>query len=216
MTKKTSTQIVHQEVALDTYLSTLLEAIPEAHEIPPAPVPEEALRAGQIESELPRPVETAKPLLEPEPVKPMALMPTWTQASFQVLLFRLNQVTMAAPLLQLATTAQFQDITTKLPKQPAWLLGLQRVQQRHLAIIDSQFIFMGTSGAGRDPAQSHYTHILISEQQRWALACDELLSVVTLAPEQVRWRTQRQRRPWLMGSVIDDLTMLIDMTQIFL
>jgi purine-binding chemotaxis protein CheW len=44
----------------------------------------------------------------------------------------------------------------------------------------------------------------------WGLACDELAQVVTLRPDEVRWRTSRTRRRWLAGTVIEHMCALLD------
>ncbi len=215
-----TSRILHQQLALDSYLRTMLEkAVPESQADLTAPVKvSEKVRhlypVPKIEQEI-EPGIVGIAQLEPRPVKPLALMPNWTQDPFQVLLFRLDNFIMGAPLIQLASTQPCAANSTRLPGQPAWLVGLQRVQQANLAVLDSQYILLGKKSPRRNLAEQPYAHLLVSQHQRWALACDELLSVVTLSPEVVRWRTERSRRPWLIGSVIEDLTLLIDLTRVF-
>ncbi|HEV8077548.1 MAG TPA: chemotaxis protein CheW, partial [Marinobacter sp.] len=44
----------------------------------------------------------------------------------------------------------------------------------------------------------------------WGLACDNVAQSFTLNPQQVRWRTSRSKRPWLAGTVIDQMCAMLD------
>ena len=44
----------------------------------------------------------------------------------------------------------------------------------------------------------------------WGLACHELLKSVTLEPDDVKWRSKRGKRPWLAGTVVDQMCALVD------
>jgi purine-binding chemotaxis protein CheW len=46
------------------------------------------------------------------------------------------------------------------------------------------------------------------------LACDEILSIGKLKPDTVRWRTNRQTKTWLIGTVIEELTAVVDLRQL--
>ena len=81
-----------------------------------------------------------------------------------------------------------------------------------IGVLDTgQLIFGKNRGSQRDLEARPFKSILITRDKRWRLACDEILSIGRLKPEKVRWRTCRQKRPWLIGTVIEELTAIIDL-----
>ena len=61
-----------------------------------------------------------------------------------------------------------------------------------------------------DDPLTRVTRIVLIGGGRWGLACDAVEEVVTLRHDQVRWRSERTRRRWLLGTVIDHMCALID------
>ena len=61
-----------------------------------------------------------------------------------------------------------------------------------------------------DNPEERITRVVMINDCQYGLACDEVNEVVTLSPEEVRWRTQRTQRRWLAGTVIEHMCALID------
>ena len=59
-----------------------------------------------------------------------------------------------------------------------------------------------------------FSRILITQDKKWGLACDEILSIGKIKPDRVRWRTVRLKKPWLIGTVIEELTAIVDVKQL--
>lgn len=221
---KAQQQIVHQALALDVYLRTLLEEVPEADE---ATTPVE-VKPVVITEPKPEPisrietpiaiVQRQEALVQPEnPVKLQALsvMPEWSQHEFQALFFRVGHLILATPLTELSRTIKLERKPGQIPGQPSWFMGLLDDQDSRIGLLDTgQLIFGKSRGGQRDQEENPFKRILITQDKRWGLACDEILSIGRLKPEKVRWRTVRQKRPWLIGTVIDELTAIIDVTQL--
>lgn len=258
MDKKAPTHIVQQELALDSYLQTLLAEIPtdlpdempvvvapvvtkpapktvpvvvKLEPVPPKPVPTEPVR--QLPA-APLQVEQVKPLMVIPPPSPVAteqvtavsapetkklhalsLMPDWSRGEFQALFFRIEHLILAVPLTELSRTLLFTRKPTKIPNQPTWFLGLLQDQDKKIGILDTgQLIFGKLRGSQRDLTAQPFSCLLVSGDGNWGLACDEILSVGKLSPDKVRWRTYRQKRPWLIGTVTEELTAVIDIVQL--
>ncbi len=223
---KPQKQIVHQALALDVYLRTLLDEVPEADETPvlveDKPEAKTLLKpvaepASLIE--IPREiVRQQAELVQPEkPTKLQALsvMPEWSRHEFQALFFKVDQLILAAPLTDLSRTIKMERKPGKIPGQPSWFLGLLDDQDSRIGVLDTgQLVFGKTRGGQRNLEENPFQRILITQDKRWGLACDEILSIGKLKPEKVRWRTVRQKKPWLIGTVIDELTAIIDVTQL--
>lgn len=218
-------QIIHQELALDSYLKTLLEEMPteESEAIMPS-VPEikASVSKMRVESKIKEKSETIAKMpafvelqLVPKPTMPLAVMPTWAQYEFQALFFRIGQLILATPLVELSRAIKFDKRVAKIPGQPSWFIGLLEDQERKIGILDSGQLILGKGYANkRDLIEQPFKSMLITQDGNWGLACDELLSIGKVRPEQVRWRTNRKQRPWLIGTVIEELTAVIDVKQL--
>jgi len=218
-------KIVQQSLALDTYLSTLLEDVPEADVVDAKPT----LAPMQVEKakELPKTkVVVRPPVIKPLPndlavfeqptkLHPLSVMPEWAQHEFQALFFKVEHLILATPLIELSRTIKIDRSPGKIPDQPSWFMGLLDEHDSRIGVLDTgQLLFGKLRGSQRDLEANPFKSILITQDKRWGLACDEILSIGKVKPEKVRWRTSRQKRPWLIGTVIEELTAIIDLQEL--
>ncbi|OHX38303.1 MULTISPECIES: chemotaxis protein CheW [unclassified Methylomonas] len=218
-------RIVQQQLALDAYLQTLLEVVPEADEADLATVAPAEQRsvqtlapdvAVQAEKALIRLPESALVALEnPAKLQALTVMPDWALTEFQALFFKVDQLILAAPLVDLARTIRLERKPGKIPGQPSWFLGLLDDQDSRIGVLDTgQLVFGKTRGQQRNLEERPFKCVLVTQDKKWGLACDEILSIGKLKPEKVRWRTVRRKRPWLIGTVIEELTAIVDVKQL--
>lgn len=218
-------QIVQQKLALDSYLSTLLDEVPEAVPVDELPRVVPRPRERPIEPVV-RQVSVAEPLVQPlqnqldafeKPAKlhPLSVMPDWAQHEFQALFFKVEHLILATPLIDLSRTIKIDRKPGKIPGQPSWFMGLLDENDSRIGVLDTgQLIFGKLRGSQRDLEANPFKSILITQDKRWGLACDEILSIGKLKPDKVRWRTSRQKKPWLIGTVIEELTAIIDLQEL--
>lgn len=220
---KPQQKIIQQGLALDAYLSTLLDEIPEQilPEEKPAAI-QVKVQEKQAEPIAPKVIVT-RPLQSPLPVAtvtvdkpvklhPLSVMPDWSQHEFQALFFKVEHLILATPLTELSRTIKIDRNPSKIPGQPSWFMGLLDEHDSRIGVLDTgQLIFGKLHGMQRDLETNPFKSILITHDKRWGLACDEILSIGRLKPEKVRWRTSRQKKPWLIGTVIEELTAIIDL-----
>lgn len=219
-------QVVHQDIALDSYLSTLLDEIPSIEALDQA----EKIKLKVV----PKPVKQVEtPLVKLEPVKkvavqvtkklqkvkkvekPLSVMPDWAQHEFQALFFKVGDLILATPLTELLRTIKIEQEPTIIPGQPSWFMGLLDTHGQRIGVLDTgQLIFGKTKGQQRDLEHEPFKSILITGDGKWGLACDEVLSIGKLEPDKVRWRTLREKKAWLVGTVIDELTAIIDVNHL--
>jgi len=218
-------RIVQQQLALDAYLQTLLEVVPEADEADLATVapaeqrsvqtlaPDVAVQAEKALIRLPEPALVA--LENPAKLQALTVMPDWALTEFQALFFKVDQLILAAPLVDLARTIRLERKPGKIPGQPSWFLGLLDDQDSRIGVLDTgQLVFGKTRGQQRNLEERPFKCVLVTQDKKWGLACDEILSIGKLKPEKVRWRTVRRKRPWLIGTVIEELTAIVDVKQL--
>ncbi len=256
-TKNSTTQIVLPELALDTYLRTLLDELPEETPVvtPEIAQPVHIPKEPPVVSSAPkvsvatqaRPVVVAEPAplaldLAPQPItgkalqpikappkvaasseiaapetlkiRPLSVMPDWSREEFQALFFRIDHLILATPLTELSRTLMFTRKPTKIPNQPTWFLGLLPDQGKNIGILDTAQLIFGKLRGQRDLIARPFPCLLITGDGNWGLACDEILSIGKLSPDKVRWRTLRTKRPWLIGTVTEELTAVIDVGQL--
>jgi len=221
--EKITHNVVQQEIALDTYLSTLLEDIPDDI----AEIPEQRPRTKTVvkpdhselgqtaalnnKSVIEKGIEDKIQVPATKILNPLSVMPDWTQQEFQALFFRVDQLILATPLTELLRTIQIEKKPTPIPTQPSWFMGLLDTHEQRIGVLDTgQLVFGKTRGQRRNLKKNPFQKILITYDGRWGLACDEILSIGKLEPTKVRWRTMREKRPWLIGTVIEELTAVID------
>ena len=65
-----------------------------------------------------------------------------------------------------------------------------------------------------DDADQRFSHILLVDDYSWGLACDEIGDVIWLSSDDVKWRKNKQQRPWLAGTAIEQMCALMD-TEVF-
>lgn len=214
-------QVVEQGIALDSYLSTLLDEIPSnaaLDQLLPQQETAKPVKAVAPSAEVARKSDVQLDGKEDKPVKTinaLSVMPDWAQSEFQALFFKVDKLILAAPLTDLLRTIKIEKAPTKIPGQPTWFMGLLDNKDLRIGVLDTgQLIYGKSRGQQRDLEKQPFKSILISHDGKWGLACDEILSIGRLEPDKVRWRTMRHKKPWLVGTVIEELTAIIDINHL--
>lgn len=239
--KKKAAHIIHQELALDDYLKTMLEEIPDdsIHDVEPG-IAEQQASATNVAPETSALRQQVKPVIQQELTaqnslveinrqlqavhqktttvqarQALSIMPEWAQREFQALLFKVDKLILAVPLTDLLRTIRIVRNPTRIPEQPSWFMGLLDEHDTRIGVLDTgQLVYGKARGGQRDLEENPFSSLLITQDGRWGLACDEVLSIARLTPDMVRWRTRREKRSWLVGTVIDELTAVIDVQQL--
>lgn len=138
--------------------------------------------------------------------------PAWAQERFECLLFSVGGLTLAVPLVELGTIYPINDEITPIFGQIDWFLGLLSVKERNIKAVNTAKIVMPERY--REQMLDHYEYIITINGVEWGLAVDGVSSAITLEPGDVRWRTERSKRPWLAGTVVDHMCALLDVSQL--
>lgn len=218
--------LVEEKLALDLFLQSLLrEPAPEA-DPEPAPAPAEPPVEVKAPPVVEAPVSEPAPSVVDTPVaaSPVSLdtppprtggedLPPWAEL-FQAMLFRVAGLTLAVPLEELGGVVEFDaDQLTEMPGHAEFFLGLMPHQGKSVPVVDTARLVFPPEKlqqlAGDDPLKRVRRVVLIDEA-RWGLACDDVDEVITLRKDEVRWRSDRTRRRWLLGTVIQHMCALVD------
>lgn len=204
--------LVQPELALDAYLQALLATVPEGEDDFDTPLAEAEPLVVVVESV----AEAEIASVEPNPAEESAAV----EGEFHALFFRIGGLTLATPVLGLKRIVDFDFATTAvtaLPNQPSWLLGLVENQGETLGVMHTAELLLGQEKSmRRDFETQPYRKIIISRHGRYGFACDEVLELVKLRPEDIRWRAtpRRGHRSWLMGTVSERLSVLVDLAEL--
>lgn len=134
---------------------------------------------------------------------------------FQVMLFKVAGLTLAVPLDGLNGVVEWKDDLAEMPGHAEFYLGiLQHLGQRIPVVETASLVFPAEKLASLNVPEprDRITRIVLIDEGRWGLAVDSVEEVITLQHDEVRWRSERTRRKWLLGTVIDHMCALIDPT----
>ncbi len=135
--------------------------------------------------------------------------PAWAQRQFECLLFSVAGLTLAVPLVELGGVLTLKDKLTPLVDQPEWFLGLLPSKTAGtVKVIDSARWVMPERYTAA--AREGLNYVILIQDSEWGMACHEVAEAITLQPDQVRWRSDRGRRPWLAGTVIEHMCAIMD------
>lgn len=190
----------------------------------PAPVAKRVLQTRSEPAPAPAPLVAPQPVQvrETEPVVaapkhaparapghegPVA-RPEWSERPFECLIFTVAGLQLAVPLVLLGAIYQIEESIRPIPGSPRWYMGIRTGAHQNLRVVDTAEWIM----AGRVPANAreNYRFVIRLDNSDWGLACDNVAQSFTLSPDDVRWRTARSKRPWLAGTVIEQMCALVD------
>ncbi|WP_126453827.1 chemotaxis protein CheW [Sulfuriflexus mobilis] len=134
------------------------------------------------------------------------------KADFQILLFHVAGITLAVPLDKLDGILEWNEEVTPMPNRSPWFLGLLPERGNQIKIIDTAMLVVPEKFRVNHRREDMQKIILIGDGQ-WGLACDGVSEVVTLSHDQVRWRGEGGTRPWLAGTVVEQMCALLDIEQ---
>jgi purine-binding chemotaxis protein CheW len=99
---------------------------------------------------------------------------------------------------------------TPLFGQPDWFLGILPSQSGNLKVLDTARWVMPERY--RDDYREGLQYVISVQGYEWGLAVHQVSRSVRLDPSEVKWRSQRQQRPWLAGTVIEQMCALLDVS----
>lgn len=218
-----SNTLVDEKLAVSLFLDSLLretEDVPELDKpVVKAPAPVVEIPAVEVKVEAPI---TTPPIVEPvvetkveiqEEISNSSSIPEWARDPFQILLFEVAGLKLAVPLIELSGVIEWKETVTEMPGSADFYMGILQHLDYKIAVIDTAKMVLPKTKqsqlVGDDPRE-RVKHIVLIDDYHWGLACDKIGEVITLEPEEVRWRTSKTKRAWLAGTVIDHMCALLN------
>ncbi len=177
----------------------------------------------QVVEVKPRPAEAIEQVVEIRPdvatpaeeaTETEVIAPEWADEPFQSLIFRVQGITLAVPLMSLDGILKWEEDAVPMPWQPEWHMGVLPYRDRQMVVIDSVRLLMPEEAVEEPVSRERGTHILVIGDGRWGLACDSLASPVLLHKDDVQWGGQNPDRAWAAGTLIERLCVLLDITAV--
>jgi purine-binding chemotaxis protein CheW len=221
------THMLDSQLALSAYLDALLQPAVDTEEVTPRVITTVPVIAPPViapPQPIPEPEPQSEPVVEPVPVAqataefsepPAEGRPAWASEPFQVLLFRVAGLQLAVPLVALNGVIPWNDgAVTEMPNHRDWFLGLRDHLDQRVKLIDIAAIVLPPERyAALGPAdRQRLSKVVLIDNYAWGLACEDVAEVVTLAPDEVKWRTAQSSRTWLAGTVISHMCALLDVS----
>ncbi len=134
--------------------------------------------------------------------------PQWAQERFEVLLFEVAGLTLAVPLISLGQIQPLTDELTPLFGQADWFMGLLPTSGGKIRTINTAKFVMPERY--QDSFLEAARYVVSINGLPWGLAVDAVNQPITLQPDDVKWRSERGKRPWLAGTVKEHMCALLD------
>jgi len=131
----------------------------------------------------------------------------------ECLMFKVaGSLTLAVPLECLNGILKWNGEITPIPGHAEWFLGLISNRGRQIKVIDVARFVIPENHKMRLAVEGerNFKHLLLIDNGKLALACDDLGKVLKVTGDKIRWRQDRSSRPWLAGTIIEQMSALID------
>lgn len=171
-------------------------------------IPAELPAAPDLEVQAQEPAPSAdSPLVEGLEWMPNG-RPSWAQTRFDVLLFKVSGLTLAVPLMALGQIQPITEELTPLFGQADWFMGLQPTPAGKIRTVNTAKFVMPERYDENFVKTARY--VVSINGVPWGLAVDSVNQPISLEPEDVKWRSERSKRPWLAGTVKEHMCALLD------
>ncbi|MGE6107256.1 chemotaxis protein CheW [Aeromonas sobria] len=193
-----------------------------------SPVPSALAAQPELKVEIETAVETVLPqgLMEAAPLAPPEVQTASLEAAvvapapedwqnievgneFQALFFEVAGVTFAVPLMELGGIHQLGEVSA-LFGQPKWYRGIMTQREQQMSVVDTALWVM----PDQDLEVTDYQYLIMLGESNWGLACHHLKGTELLHRDQVKWRHQEGKRPWLAGMVKEKMCALLHVREL--
>lgn len=137
--------------------------------------------------------------------------PAWAQERFDALLFDVAGLKLAVPLIALGQIVPMHEGLNHLFGQSSWFMGVLKSSMGNLRVVNTALFVMPERYEERFLECAEFAISLHGVP--WALAVDTVHQPISLEPDEIKWRSERSKRPWLAGTVKSSMCALLDIPQ---
>lgn len=132
---------------------------------------------------------------------------------FQALFFEVAGLTLAVPLKALGGIHELGEVNHLFGK-PKWFKGVMINREEKLNVVDTARWVMSEKYDEQLEASLNYQYLITLGDSQWGLLAEKLINNITLSKEDVKWRTNNSKRPWLAGVIKEKMCALIDVNNL--
>lgn len=189
------------------------DTVPGIVETTPSPS-EEYLEVGEISECESKDLELTKNntiIKEQAVVEPSltTAQEEYGESEFQALFFEVAGLTLAVPLKSLGGIHQLGEVTQLFGK-PKWFKGVMLNREEKLNVVDTARWVMPEKYTPELEYKLDYQYLITLGDSPWGLLAENLINNITLKPEDIKWRVNVGKRPWLAGVIKEKMCALID------
>ncbi len=173
----------------------------------------------------PDPIPTAAPVaVQIKTPEPPPVAPAWAGKTFDSLIVEVAGLKLAIPLIVLGQIVRVTEGFAHLPGQGALFLGTLHTLRGTLRVINTALLvmperyeasFIENVGFAVSIAQDMGAQNLPAAQSwQLALGVTKVAQPVSITSDDVVWRGERSKRPWLLGTVKTHMCALLDLSVI--
>lgn len=207
MQKKKASKLLEVNHAVESYLDNLLQEATQAtlkqniSEKPKTKDVSNLAKLHVIDTPLTSLSETKKPLVEAQTIQQQLQWP------LQCLMFKVNNNILSIPLIKMGNVIPWGGRLTHLPKSPQHVKGILKHQQYNIKVVDTA-TFLGEVSTDEEFSPSH---ILVLDDYEWAITCDQLLDVVAIEENDIKWHEPTMNK-MSFGVIKNSLAQLLNPT----
>jgi purine-binding chemotaxis protein CheW len=231
MHKKDINKLLSPDSALENYFDNLLQASEmEKPASAPLKINDNLLLLSDLESELSdiesldeqqekqdpvedQPQQTQNKTFAEEELKleakTHAASPARYHFPLQCLMFKVNDIQLALPLIDMLTVVSHVKTLTRLPQRPDWLAGLLTHRDMNVRVVRLDCLLSISVGETSICDQ----HVLILKDGEWGITCDQLGKVIELQEEDLKW-SGSSCTGYALGTIKNNLTMVLDLEKV--
>lgn len=190
-------------------LRPVLEPLVEVEE----PVPEEETEVAEEvidEAVIETDIEQSTQVSSTESALAASKQAEFQQNAFQALIFNVAGMSLAVPLISLGGINRLDKEVTQLFGKPDWFMGLTPGIEGNINVVDSCRWVMPEKYGEAKTKGLNYSFIILLGESNWGLACSHVQNAITVEPDNVKWRSNDTKRPWLSGMLIEERCVLLD------
>lgn len=168
---------------------------------------------NQIAQEIKEQITSAEHTVSAEQILAAQSQDDYFDGQFQALFFEVAGLTLAVPLKALGGIHELGEINQLFGK-PKWFKGVMLNRDEKLNVVDTARWVMPEKYDEKLEASLNYKYLITLGDSQWGLLAEKLINNITLSKEDVKWRTNQSKRPWLAGVIKEKMCALIDVNNL--
>ena len=137
----------------------------------------------------------------------------YRQGEFQALFFNVAGLTLAVPLKSLGGIHQVGELNSIFGK-PSWFKGVMLHREEKLNAIDTARWVMPEKYDKTLEEALNYQYLIMLGDSHWGLLAEGLVNNITLKNDDIKWRENSGKRPWLAGLIKEKMCALVDVASL--